>query len=41
MTPRQVDEMTPAEYQAFWRYAEQQAKQQQREMARAQRRRGR
>jgi len=41
MTPRQVDEMTHAEYAAFWRFAEQQAKQAQRDARRAQGRRGR
>jgi hypothetical protein len=34
MTPRDVDELTAAEYDAFWRYAHQQTKREQREMRR-------
>jgi len=33
MTPREVEELTPVEYAAFWRYAENEA----REIARAER----
>jgi hypothetical protein len=35
MTPRQVDELTHDELLAFWRYAEQQARDQDREARRA------
>jgi hypothetical protein len=38
MTPRQVDELTPDEYQAFWRYAENEARARQRESRRIRRR---
>ena len=38
MTPRQVDELTHAEYLAFWRYAEQSAREQERAARRAGRR---
>ena len=34
MTPRQVDELTQDEYLAFWRYAEQTVRDQQREQRR-------
>ena len=35
MTPRQVDELTQDEYLAFWRYAEQTSRDQEREQRRA------
>lgn len=37
MTPRDVDELTRVEYQAFWRYAEDDARQQARAQRKAQR----
>jgi hypothetical protein len=39
MTPREVDELTSDEYLAFWRYAEQQSREQQREQRKAARKR--
>jgi hypothetical protein len=38
MTPRDVDELTPAEYQAFWRFAENDVKAQARAIRKAQQR---
>jgi hypothetical protein len=39
MTPREVDELTGAEYAAFWQYAEDEAREQAREARRARRQR--
>jgi hypothetical protein len=39
MTPRDVDELTHDEYLALWRYAEQEAREQQREARKAARNR--
>lgn len=40
MTPREVDELTSDELAAFWRYAEDQSREQEREARKARRRRG-
>jgi hypothetical protein len=40
MTPRDVDALTHDELLAFWRYLEQSIREQDRELKRAQRRRG-
>jgi len=37
MTPRDVDELSPAEYDALWRYADQDTKRQNRELNRRRR----
>ena len=39
MTPRQVDELSSAELEAFWEYAEQESRANEREARKARRRR--